>query len=68
MILEINNEKHFEQLRLLANYFLRVAVNLVRKIPNVGKKFNIDSHFFNRYTATSKICANFEFNGVGLLK
>ena len=45
IILDINNEKCFDPTKVvneIAKYFLTVAENLVRKIPNVTKIFDVN--------------------------
>ena len=52
IVLEINKEKCFDPLRVvneIANYFLTVASNLVKKITNATKLFDINSEKFKDY-------------------
>ena len=52
IILDINNEKCFDPIKVaseFANYFLTVADNLVKKIPNVLKIFDVESQIFKDY-------------------
>ena len=52
IILEIDNEKCFDPIKVareFAKYFLTVAENLVKKIPNILKIFDVDSQKFKDY-------------------
>ena len=52
IVLEIDNEKCLDPKKVatkIANYFLTVAANLVKKIPIIAKKFDVESQIFKDY-------------------